>query len=211
LKDLNPSTEKPMLPNLTFIPPGEARAFSVSKGVLIRIINSEGNQVVDTWAFNSSFPNEFLSMAHSRSSLYRLFFEPGDTLVSNRFQPILTIIQDTSPGYHDTLHAACSAESNRYYGAEHLHPNCQDNLKAIMNSRETPLQAIPCPWNIFERAIILPDGTLEDEPSLAATGDYLELIAEVNLVLVCSACPSLVGNISSGQPRGATVEIVNYQ
>ena len=196
---------------MTFIPPGEARAFSVSKGALIRIINSEGHQVVDTWAFVSSSSNEFLSMAHSRSSLYRLFFKPGDTLVSNRFQPMLTILKDTSPGYHDTLHAACSRESNRYYGAEHLHPNCQDNLKKIMHSRETPLQAIPCPWNIFERAVILADGELKDEPSLAEIGDYLELSAEVNLVLVCSACPSLIGNISSGQPRGATVEIVDQQ
>ena len=200
-----------MPPTLTFIPPGEAKAFSVSKGTLIRIINSEGHQVVNTWAFDSSSSNEFLSMAHSRSSLYRLFFKPGDTLVSNRFRPMLTILKDTSPGYHDTLHAACSLESNQYYGAEHLHPNCQDNLKTIMQSRETPLQAIPCPWNIFERAVILPDGELKDEPSLAAIGDYLELNAEVNLVLVCSACPSLIGNISSGQPRGATVEIVNQQ
>jgi uncharacterized protein YcgI (DUF1989 family) len=166
---------------------------------------------VDTWAFNSSSPSEFLSMAHSRSALYRLFFEPGDTLVSNRFQPILTIIQDTSPGYHDTLHAACSAESNRYYGAEHQYPNCQDNLKTIMHSREVSLQTTPCPWNLFERAIVLPDGTLKDEPSLAMTGDYLELSAEVDLVLVCSACPSLIGNISSGQPRGATVEIADYR
>ncbi|HIF81686.1 MAG TPA: urea carboxylase-associated family protein [Gammaproteobacteria bacterium] len=200
-----------MPPTLTFIPPGEARAFSVPKGGLIRIINSEGNQVVDTWAFNSSSPSEFLSMAHSRSALYRLFFEPGDTLVSNRFQPILTINKDTSPGYHDTLHAACSAESNRYYGAEHQYPNCQDNLKTIIHSREMPLQTTPCPWNLFERAIVLPDGTLKDEPSLAATGDYLELSAEVDLVLVCSACPSLIGNISSGQPRGATIEIADYR
>ena len=200
-----------MQSTLTFIPPGEARAFSVSKGSLIRIINSEGNQVVDTWAFNSLSPGEFLSMAHSRSALYHLFFEPGDTLMSNRFRPILTIIKDTSPGYHDTLHAACSAESNRYYGAEHQNPNCQDNLKTIMHSREMPLQTIPCPWNLFERAIVLPDGTLKDEPSLAATGDYLELNAEVDLVLVCSACPSLIGNISSGQPRGATVEITDYR
>ena len=182
-----------MRPTLTFIPPGEARAFSVPNGGLIRIINSEGNQVVDTWAFNSSSPSEFLSMAHSRSALYRLFFEPGDTLVSNLFQPILTIIKDTSPGCHDTLHAACSAESNRHYGAEHQYPNCQDNLKTIMQSRALPLQITPCPWNLFERAIVLPDGTLKDEPSLAATGDYLELNAEVDLVLVCSACPSLIG------------------
>ena len=200
-----------MPPTLTFIPPGEARAFSVPKGAIIRIINSEGHQVVDTWAFNKSSSNEYLSMAHSRSSLYRLFFKPGDTLVSNRFRPMLTIHKDTSPGYHDTLHAACSLESNQHYGADHLYPNCQDNLKTAMDSRETPLQTIPCPWNLFERTVILPDGGLKDEPSLAAIGDYLELNAEMNLVLVCSACPSLVGNISSGHPRGATIEIANHQ
>ncbi len=169
--------------------------------------NSEGGQVVDTWAFKKEDVDQYLSMEHSRSAIYRLWFKPGDTLVSNLFQPMLTIVDDTSPGLHDTLHAACSVGSNDFYGAANRHPNCQDNLKAQMAERGFNLTHIPCPWNLFEHALVNDDSTLLDQPSTAQPGDYVELKTEMPIFLVCSACPSQVGGISGGIPRGAAIDL----
>lgn len=191
------------------IPPGEARGITAQAGDIVRVVNTEGHQVVDTWAFCKADPLEFLSMEHSRSATYRILFKPGDTLVSNRFRPMLTIMADTSPGLHDTLHAACSTESNRYFGTTSTHPNCENNLKGVMADRGTCLGTIPCPWNLFEHAIVKFDGSLKDEPASAAAGDYVELRVETSVVLVCSACPSTVGNISLGTPRGAAIELID--
>ena len=190
------------------VPPGEARGVAVEAGGIVRVVNTEGHQVVDTWAFCTADPFEFLSMEHSRSATYRILFKPGDTLVSTRFRPMLTILADTSPGIHDTLHAACSAESNRFFGMASIRPNCEDNLKEVMAERGVRLGPIPCPWNLFEHAIVKSDGSLMDEPASAVAGDYVELRAETALVLVCSACPSTVGDISLGTPRGAAIEII---
>ena len=33
--------------------------------------------------------------------------QPGDVMVTSRRKPILTVIEDTGPGVHDTLVAAC--------------------------------------------------------------------------------------------------------
>lgn len=93
----------------TRIEPGTARAVDLFKGQVARVVNSEGHQVVDTWAFAADRPGDHLSMEHSRSATYRILYRPGDTLVSASFRPMLTIQADTSPGIHDTLHAACSA------------------------------------------------------------------------------------------------------
>ena len=196
------------MPSRIEIPAKSARAVQLAKGDVVRIVNTEGHQVVDTWAFTAADPSECLSMEHSRSATYRILFRPGDTLVTNRFRPILTILADTSPGIHDTLHAACSAESNVFYGAPTTHPNCQDNLRGAMNERGVELARIPCPWNLYEHAPVDRDGKLSDEPAAAKAGDYVELRAEMDLVLVCSACPSTVGNISGGLPRGAAIDIV---
>ncbi len=190
------------------IPPGEARGVTVEAGDIVRIVNTEGHQVVDTWASCTADPFEFLSMEHSRSATYRILFRPGDTLVSVRFRPMLTILADTSPGIHDTLHAACSAESNRFFGMAAIRPNCEENLKEVMAERGVRLGPIPCPWNLFEHAIVKSDGSLMDEPASAAAGDYVELRAETALVLVCSACPSTVNDISLGTPRGASIELI---
>lgn len=187
---------------------GTAISLELESGQTCRIVNTEGGQVVDTWAFASGDYAECLSMEHSRSANYKLWFEPGDRLYSNRFRPLFTLTADTSPGMHDTLHAACSVGSNRFYGAPHESPNCQDNLVAQLQSRGVRLPHVPCPWNLFEHARVEADSKLVDEPSAAKPGDYVELQALTDLLMVFSACPSVVGQISGAQPRGAAVEII---
>lgn len=188
------------------IPARSAVAVEVAKGRIFRVVNSEGAQVVDTWAFNLHDVDEFLSMSHSRTATYRLIFRPGDTLVSNCFNPILEFLEDRSPGRHDTLHAACSAGSYRHFGEKPDHPNCQSNLMRCMQDLGHDLKSVPDPWNLFEHTAIAEDLTLSDETSSAKSGDYVELRAEQDLLLVCSACPSTVGVISGILPKGAAID-----
>ena len=192
------------------VPAGTARALRVAQGQRVRVVNSEGGQVVDTWAFRASDPTEHLSMAHSRSATYRIFFRAGDVLVTNRFRPMLRIAEDTSPGRHDTLHAACSAESNRHFGVFDPAPNCEDNLRAALAERGIRSAVVPCPWNLYEHADVDSAGELHDRPASAAAGDYVELVCMMDLILVCSACPSRVGAISGKDraPRGAEIVVV---
>ena len=192
------------------VPAGTAIALRMAQGQRVRVVNSEGGQVVDTWAFSASDPAEHLSMAHSRSATYRIFFRVGDVLVTNRFRPVLRIAGDTSPGFHDTLHAACSAESNRYFGAPEPTPNCEDNLRTALAEQGIHTAAVPCPWNLYEHADVDAEGRLHDRPASAAAGDYVELECLMDLILVCSACPSRVGAISGAgrAPRGAEVVVL---
>ena len=190
------------------LPPGEGRAVRVVADGRVRIVNSEGGQVVDTWAFSAADPTEHLSMEHSRSALYSLLFRPGDVLVSNRFRPILEVAGDTSPGIHDTLHAACSRESYRFYGVEPPAMACEDNLRAVLAGEGLSWPgSIPCPWNLFEHAPVVGGMKLVDEPSAARAGDHVELVALMDVIVVCSACPSTVGDISGRTPRGAVLEL----
>ncbi|MCY3770005.1 MAG: urea carboxylase-associated family protein [Gammaproteobacteria bacterium] len=191
----------------TIIPPGCAVGVGVTSGQHVRIINTEGGQVVDTWAFNPLQTDESLSMAHSRTATYHLFFRPRDQLVSNRFNPMLTILEDSSPGTHDTLHAACSAGSNAFFGNPGPQPNCHDNLIRVMADHGHELKTVPCPWNLFEHTEVDGQMNLVDRPAAAAKGDYIELKAEQDILLVCSACPSMIGMISGDSPKGAAIEI----
>ena len=187
---------------------GTAVSIELERGRSCRVVNTLGGQVVDAWAFAAGDYDEYLSMEHSRSANYKLLFEPGDALYSNRFRPLLGLAADTSPGIHDTLHAACSKGSYRYYGAGRETPNCEDNLVAQLRRRDFDLVHVPCPWNLFEHAPVAADSTLSDAPSAARPGDYVELEARVDLLLVFSACPSTVGQISGGKPKGAAIEIL---
>jgi uncharacterized protein YcgI (DUF1989 family) len=191
------------------IPAESAASVKLEAGQTCRVVNTEGGQVVDTWAFCLDDLDEYLSMEHSRSANYKLLFEPGDQLVSNHFRPILQLLDDTSSGYHDTLHAACSAGSNRFYRSSREYPNCQNNLMQQMAALGHPLVHVPCPWNLFEHALVEEGSKLVDEISATAPGDYIELMALMDIVLVCSACPSLVGHISGDKPRGAAIDLLS--
>ena len=89
------------------IPARQGKAVRVVKGQRIKVINTKGQQVVDTWAFNAEDPREFMSMEHSRVAIGRIIPAVGDALVTNRRRSILTLVEDISGGVHDTLFAAC--------------------------------------------------------------------------------------------------------
>ena len=67
----------------------------------MRVVNTRGQQVVDTWAFMADDLAEFMSMEHSRVAIGRIIPGIGDTLVTNYRRPILTLTVDTSGGIHE--------------------------------------------------------------------------------------------------------------
>ena len=87
-------------------------AVRIKKHQLIEVQNTHGTQVCDFWAFGDPDHGEFLSMAHTRTSLSSVFPKVGDQIVSNVRRPMFEITEDTSQGVHDTLLSCC--DINRY-------------------------------------------------------------------------------------------------
>jgi uncharacterized protein YcgI (DUF1989 family) len=131
------------------VPARQGRAIPMKRGQVVRVINTHGQQVVDTWAFARDDVREFMSMEHTRASLSRIIPKTGDALVTNRRRPILTLVADTSPGIHDTLIAACDRYRYELLGCTTYHDNCTDNLLAAMSKLGLQPSAIPSPLNLF--------------------------------------------------------------
>ena len=64
------------------IPARGGKAVLLKAGQRIKIINTHGQQVVDTWAFNVNDTSEYLSMQHTRAYLDKVIPAAGDDLVS---------------------------------------------------------------------------------------------------------------------------------
>jgi len=144
-------------------------------------------------------------MSHNRTTLYTTRFQEGDVLVSNRFMPMLRFAKDTTDGFHDSFHAACSAQSYAFFGEDQQYPNCEDNLRTVLKDAGMDFLITPPPWNLFEKSFVNKDGSLSDGATSAGTGDFVELIAECGLFMVLSACRSTIGNIQNGKPAGAEI------
>ena len=171
------------------IPARGGRAAALRSGEYIKVINTHGQQVVDTWAFNQADMEEFMSMEHSRTSLGRIMAEVGDSMVTNHRRRILTVVEDTSGGIHDTLLAACDRYRYELLGCEEYHDNCTDNLAAALAELALESPETPSPWNLFMNIPVKPDGSLTFEPPVCKAGDYILLRADMDCIIAFSACP----------------------
>jgi uncharacterized protein len=171
------------------IPARRGMAAEVRAGQRVKVINTHGHQVVDTWAFNRYDLRESMSMEHTRATLTRMTPRVGDALYSNRRRALLELEEDTSPGVHDTLMAACDDYRYGLLGCTEYHDNCTDNLHGAMHALGLTAPETPSPLNLFMNIPWQGDGTLSFEPPVTRPGDYVVLLAAIDLVVVFSACP----------------------
>jgi len=199
-----------MVSELVTIPARRGKAVYVRQGQSIKIVNTHGQQVVDTWAFVAGLMTEFLSLEHARASILRMRPQVGDALVTNKRRPILTLTEDTSPGVHDMLLAACDNERYGLLGCTDYHDNCTDNLHAALADLGVRAHETPSPLNLFMNIPWGASGGLSFEAPPTKPGDYVVLRAALDCIVAMSACPQdiLPINGNSRQPTEAHFQLI---
>jgi len=192
------------------IPARKGKATRLRRGQTVKIINTKGQQVVDTWAFNASDVKEFMSMEHTRVAIGGIIPKIGDAFVTNKRRPILTLIADTSGGIHDTLFAACDRYRYEQLGCKEYHDNCTDNLAAGRGEIGVTPPETPAPLNLFMNIPVI-DGVRTDVRAPVSTpGSYVTLRAEMDCIVAFSACPQdiLPINGTAKRPTEAHFEVI---
>jgi uncharacterized protein YcgI (DUF1989 family) len=198
------------------VPGGTGRAVRVRAGELVRVVDVEGGQVGDVFAFTLEAPdehprNEHHSAAHTRAATSRLFPAVGESFVTDRRRPILTLVADTSPGRHDMLIAACDPQRYAQLGSPG-HRSCATNLREALAAVGHPYAGpTPQPINVFMRIPVGADGTLSWLPAPTAAGDAITFRAELDAVVVVSSCPQDLVGINRGAPSPLAVEVLAGQ
>jgi len=178
-----------LMGNLEIVPARHGRAIKLSRGQTIQIVSVHGTQVLDLWAFNKDDLGEYLSMEHTRSKNSKIILSVGDSYVSQRRRPMLTVEEDTSPGVHDTLLCACNSYIYEEAGCREYHRNCSDNLHEALAEIGLSFPFTPGPLNVFMNIPVSHDHSITRLPPSTRPGDFLKLKAEMDLVVVMSACP----------------------
>lgn len=192
----NPTATSPIAPGgradpgrVYTIPAREGRAVRVAAGASLTLINPHGTQVCDLWAFSAANRAEFLSWEHARAGIGRIAPRVGDALLTNRRRPILTMTEDTSPGVHDTLIAACDLFRYVGLGCTEYHDNCADNLRMALAAIGEAAPEVPQPFNVWMNIPVSADGAVAFLPTVAKPGDRVVLRAEMDCIAVMSSCP----------------------
>lgn len=189
---------------------GQGVAVPLDAGSAIRIVNTFGSQVVDTWALSRDDTSEYLSVEQSRRMLFSLFPKVGEPFVSNRRSEMLLLEEDSAPGHHDMLFACCDRWLYKVYGCAPGHRNCHDNYIEALFAAGFGAPFVPNPVNLWMNIPVSADGTIGIEPPVSRPGDQVVLRAKIDLVVVLSACPMDVTPINGPDktPRSVGYEVL---
>ncbi|KAJ4373980.1 hypothetical protein N0V83_002719 [Neocucurbitaria cava] len=184
-------------------------------------------------------PMEYLSLPHTRAASHKLVPEIDDELLTNLRNPIITLIEDTSPGAHDTLTAACDANLYTALGVDKPaeHGSCAENLVLALKElnenaglkgakavgADISVNIAPTPLHLFMNAPIelannassegagAKGAILKVEEAKGKKRSFVRFRAERDVVLVFSACPMDVGKQNGGRCMAANFMVEDVQ
>lgn len=170
------------------IPPTQGLAFKLGIGQTVRITDVEGEQVADIVAYHQIDFRERLDPGVTMDALHKMGVKPGEHLYTNTYKPMFMVLTD-KVGRHDFISPACRSEMYEILYAKKYHPSCYHNLNQALAEFGVPAPEQHYPFNAFMNTIVHPFGEITVERPLSKPGDFIDLRAEMDVIVAVSACP----------------------
>ena len=185
--------------------PRDAACFSVPAGGFFRITSVEGPQVGDLNLWSADDLGERFFSGKTRA-IHGTHITTGDRMWSNlpHLRPMATIIENTldwygidgfGGGIHDVIGTRCDPYTHHLLAGDHYHHCCHSNLsRALAAETGAPIEEIEAHvhdvLNVFMCTGFTRDtGQYFMKASPVRPGDYIEFLAEIDLLGALSACP----------------------
>jgi len=175
-------------------------AVEVKRGQVVRVIDVDGAQVGDLVCFNRHDLGECYSPQNTVLFNRTVYPKVGALLVSNRGRPMMRLVADTV-GVHDLICGSCSDEYYRNRLDHHEpHRSCRGNLAEAVAPWGVAPRDIPFSFNVFMRWPVQPDGAVVPMAAPSGADDYADFLAEMDVVVANSACPSDITPTNAHHP-----------
>jgi uncharacterized protein len=181
------------------IPPGAYWHKRIAKGTVLRIVDLEGCQAVDTLIYDAADTSVRYNAANTIKLAFSIYLTKGVVIYDDLAQPMMTIIADTC-GKHDTLAGNCSREINVVRYGQPGPNSCRDNFIKAMAELGMTRRDIPANINFFMHVPVRGDGHIAIADGVSKSGDYVDLRAEKDVIVVISNCPQLFNPCSGSNP-----------
>ncbi|MBV8031835.1 MAG: urea carboxylase-associated family protein [Betaproteobacteria bacterium] len=168
--------------------PGTGKAIELLKGQVLRIEQVEGGQCVDFNCFNLHDYKEFMHTGRTRT-LYGLNPGKGCFMWSAppRERPLVYILEDTA-GCNDVMFPRCSAALYETVYGMPVHTNCQDIQAEAQREYGLTPDDVHDSFNLFMRTGVDAAGNLFIDRQASKPGDFVELLAVVDVLAVPNVC-----------------------
>jgi urea carboxylase-associated protein 1 len=173
---------------------GDYWLYELKQGNVLRIVDLEGNQAVDTLFFNAADPHDRYSAVDTLRAQGNVYLTAGSRLLAQSGATLVEIVADTC-GRHDTLGGACASESNmiRYALDKRFMHSCRDSFLLALAENNTVLSKRDIGHNVnfFMNVPVTPEGGLSFADGISEPGKYVEVQAAMDVIVLVSNCPQL--------------------
>jgi hypothetical protein len=186
-----------------FIPAGEARAFIVNKGQIFRLMQVEEKQVADVIFFNA---NDYRETFHAGHSIWLNCIEKVGNIkrITKLYskppkENLMAVVIDDPVGVHfPYIGTRCSRLIYKLRDNVDAPPHrtCQDNLAEAIAPYGLGPDDVPDVFNVWMNVDIDENGCFIIKPPVAGPGDYIDIRAEMDLLVAVSACPSDIAPVN---------------
>jgi urea carboxylase-associated protein 1 len=190
------------------IPANKPWSSIVEKGQILRIVDRDGQQAVDTLFYNAADTSERYSAQDTILAQGGPYVSTGTRLMSNAGN-VLAIVVGDSCGRHDTSAGACSCEANTARFGHHtryMHA-CRENFLIEVAKHDMTKRDIVPNINFFMNVPIEPDGRLAIVDGVSKPGDHVDILAATDILVVISNCPQINNPCNGFDPTPVEVMI----
>ncbi|NWG24307.1 MAG: DUF1989 domain-containing protein [Pseudorhodoplanes sp.] len=180
----------------------------IPHGTTLRIVDLEGCQAVDTLIFDAARSDVRYNAPNTVKLAGSVYVSKGVVLYDDLAQPMMTVVEDTV-GRHDTLAGCCSREINVVRYGQPGKWSCRDNFLAALGTLGMNGRDIPPNINFFMHVPVGGDGEIHIADGLSKPGDFVDLRAEKDVLVVISNCPQELNPCSGGRPT--PIQLIHWQ
>jgi urea carboxylase-associated protein 2 len=170
------------------IPGGWYWSTVLKRGEAIRVDQQQGASTVALVAWNAADASERLNLVDTAKVQWTTALGKGRVIFSDMGRVMFSMIEDSS-GAHDCLMGGSNAASNaaKYPGIKTR--NTRDNLVLLAGKLGLDRRDIPGVLNLFAPVRLDGDGSFLWRSKLSNSGDYVEMRAEMDMIVGLSNCP----------------------
>ena len=162
--------------------------FTLPQGDTIRILNASGKASVSLLCWNAHDTSERLNHADTVKVQWSTTLRKGRLLLSDMGRVLLSIVEDTSAA-HDTVAGPSTAASTAAkFGIANLR-NSRDNFILAASKHGLGTRDIPPAVTFFAPVMVDPTGRFGWQEERRQAGDFIDLRAEMDLIIAISNCP----------------------
>ena len=190
------------------VPAKGVTAFELQAGQTVRIEDLEGRQAVDLICYNLDNLDEKFWAAHTAKLNGTIYVTTGHVLYSDMVRPMMSILKDTL-GVNDVICGSCSFALDAVrYGTDLAAPGCMDLFEEGIAPWGLKRKDVPMCFNIFLDYPVQDEGhVVLDRDAGSRPGDHIDLRAEMNLLVVITACPQVTNPCNAHNPTPIRVAV----